>query len=227
MIAKATIAALVSMTALSTCMAAELTFKSKIQEITASPGKKKITVSFPFENRSDETIEISRHDAPCTCLNAKFEGDKKTYAPGEKGTVTAVFSLDKFYGSKEKHIVIWTKADPKDKPSIKLTTRVTIPEVVQISPKSLTWELDGEATTKTHIITINHGTPIHILEATCTNSNFKTEVVTINKGQSYEIKVTPANTSSPNFGILKIETDSKIPRFKHSQSFVSVQRANK
>ena len=57
--------------------AATLTFKNKTVEVTAEPGTKQLTMVFPFENKSDKTIEITKQAAACACLGATFKDDKK------------------------------------------------------------------------------------------------------------------------------------------------------
>ena len=203
---------------------ATLTFKNKTVETNAEPGAKQLTMVFPFENKSNETIEITKQAAACACLGATFKDDKKTYAPGEKGELTAKFKLGNFYGTVSKQVLLWQKGDANNKPSIILTTRVTIPELISLTPRTLSWDIGGESKTQTCKITVTHKKPIHITKIARTNNNFTPELKTIRDGWEYELTVTAKNTSSTSFGILKITTDSTVSRFRRTQAFVYVRR---
>jgi len=71
---------------LSQTEAASLSFKNKTMEVTAKPGTKQLTMVFPFENKSRETIEITKQAAACTCLGATFKDDKKHTAPAKRAS---------------------------------------------------------------------------------------------------------------------------------------------
>ena len=179
---------------------------------------------FPFENKSGETIEITKQAAACACLGATFKNDKKTYAPGEKGELTAKFKLGNFYGTVSKQVLLWQKGDANNKPSIILTTRVTIPELITLSPRTLSWNVGGKTKTQTCKIIVNHKEPIHITKIASTNNHFTPELKTIRDGWEYELTVTAKDTSNTSFGILKITTDSTVSRFRRTQAFVYVRR---
>ena len=204
--------------------AATLTFKNKTVEINAKPGAQQLSMVFPFENKSGETIEITKQAAACACLGATFKDNKKTYAPGEKGELTAKFKLGNFYGTVSKQVLLWQKGDANNKPSIILTTRVTIPELISLTPRTLNWDIGGESKTQTCKITVNHKEPIHITKIVSTNNNFTPELKTIRDGWEYELTVTAKDTSNTSFGILKITTDSTVSRFRRTQAFVYVRR---
>ncbi|GAA5497197.1 hypothetical protein Rhal01_03390 [Rubritalea halochordaticola] len=203
---------------------ANLTFDSKLKEFTVKPGLKSLKVTFNFKNTSGKEIKISKLEAPCTCLSAHLKDNKKSYSPGDTGEIVANFSVDSFYGTISKNIMVWIEGDPKLQPSIKLTTQVTIPSVVELSSTNLSWKTDEESNTKTFKVTINQTDPVLLKNITCSNEQFKVSYKVLTEGKLYEVAVTPLNTSTPGFGILRIKTDSKLSRFKSLRAYVSIRK---
>jgi len=109
-------------------------------------------------------------------------------------------------------------------PSIILTTVVTIPELISLTPRTLTWDVGGEVKTQTCKVVVKHKEPIHITKIASTNNNFIPELKTIRDRWEYELTVTAKDTSNISFGILKITTDSTVSRFRHTKAFVYVRR---
>lgn len=207
----------------SVIQAGTFTFEEKIVAVRVAPGTETIAIEFPFTNESDDTIEISNHATPCACLSASFKNDRKIYAPGDKGKLTAIFDLRNRYGLVEKSVVIWQKGDAPNKPSITLTAKITIPEVVSIAPRTLNWKVGAEPTPKIYTITVENDQPIRVTAIRSTNNLFASELKTIREGWEYELVVTPADTSKTSFGILKITTDSVQPRYRMMSAFAAIR----
>lgn len=201
-----------------------LSFDKATQEVTATPDQKQITITFTFENRSKETIEITKHTSVCACLSTTFKGGKNSYTPGEKGELSATFKLGSLYGSQTKKILLWQKGDAPDNPSIALTCKVTIPELFSFEPRNLSWDLGDDATEKTSILTVHDKEPIRIINSRTTNRNFELKVETIRAGWEYKLTIKPKKTNTPSFGIIRVTTDSKHSRFKHGQLFAYIRR---
>ncbi|NWK57576.1 DUF1573 domain-containing protein [Verrucomicrobiaceae bacterium N1E253] len=194
--------------------------------VTVKPEDKLVSIPFEFENKTKRTITIARYDSACSCISARVTKPlgKMTYKPGEKGQITVDFELKNFQGLQEKTLLLWTKDDPAEAPSSVLTSAITIPELFKVEPKTLFWEQNGEKTAKTFKITIPHDQPIKILELEGSNQQFPYTLKTITEGREYEISVTPTDVSSPSMGVIKLTTDSKIPRYRRHQAFVCVRR---
>ena len=173
---------------------------------------------------SEETSEITKHAAPCACIGATFKDGKKIYAPGETGELSATFKLGNFFGVTEKQILLWQRGDAKNKPSILLTCKVTIPELFTITPRTLSWNLNSEAAEQICTLTVNHKEPIHVTDSMVTNGNFEFKVETIRDGWEYKLTVKPKKTNTPTFGILRVSTDSTNSRYKRGQAFVYIRR---
>lgn len=205
--------------------AATLNFETKKIETTLEPDAKTKSIAYRFENKTEEAIEIAEIATQCTCISVKFKDDKKIYKPGEKGEVVADFEVGDLSGTVEKEVVVWLKGDPRDKPSIILTAAFTIPELVAVTPRTLTWEMGGPATPKSYNITVTHAKPVHLTGVTCNDANFGHELKTIRDGWEYELIVRPAQASQTSFGIFNITTDCDVARFARITAFAVVRQA--
>lgn len=203
---------------------AGLSFVKNRIELTVAPEAKMVTVPYFFENKTDQSISIARYDSACSCLSAKVKGDKLTYKPGEKGEMKIDFELGNFSGLVEKTVLIWTSNDAEQSPSSVLTVALTIPVLFEINPKTVFWDQNGEKTSQVIKLTVNDKKPIHILSHKGTNPQFAYELKTIRDGSEYELVVTPKDLSKPAFGMIKLGTDSAIPRYKRQMAFVCVRR---
>lgn len=200
--------------------------KSKIA-VTAKPDDKKVTVPYHFVNNTKRILTIAKYDSACSCLSAKVRGSKLVYQPGEKGEIRVDFAIGAFSGTVEKTVLLWTTDDPDEKPSTVMTVELTIPMLVQVTPTTLFWDQGADSKPQTIKIKVNHDKPIHITEHDGSNKNFPYELKTIRKGWEYEIIVKPGSTEVPGFGMIRMRTDSPIPRYQRQQAFVCVRRPKK
>lgn len=201
-----------------------LSFTSNRVAVTVAPDAKKVTVPYTFENKTERTITIARYDSACSCLSAQVKGGKLVYKPGEKGEMKVDFELKNFSGLVEKTVLLWTTDDPENAPSSVLTVAITIPKLFEVSPLTIFWEQNGTMETKVFKLKVNHDQPIRILNDASTNNNFAYTIKTIRAGWEYELAVTPKDVSTPAFGMIKLTTDSPIPRYQRQMAFVCVRR---
>lgn len=202
--------------------AASLTFEKTTIHVDAAPDDKTATADFVFKNESGETVEVARADAGCSCIQAAIKGGF-TYKPGEGGLIRAAFDLAAIAGEVEKPVFVWLKGDPEDKPSVKLTMKVLIPELVVVEPKTLFWETGEEAKPKTVTITMKHADPIRVTSISGADTRFKQELKTIEEGKKYEVTVTPADTGKVAMGVVHLETDSTSQRYRSQRIFMVVK----
>lgn len=201
-----------------------LTFaKNRIEKSVAADAKT-VLVPYHFSNKTDRTITIKRYDSACSCLSAKIKGGKLVYEPGESGEIRVTFELGTFSGLVEKTVLLWTTDDEDAKPSAVLSVVLDIPVLFEVNPKTVFWEQHGENQPQVIKLTVNNAEPIRILEHSATNKNFQYEFKTIKEGRAYELVVTPMDVSVPAFGMIKLTTDSAVPRYRRQMAFVCVRR---
>ncbi|MCW1924656.1 DUF1573 domain-containing protein [Luteolibacter arcticus] len=193
-------------------VAATLKFDETTKEVTIGDDQKTATVDFPFKNGSASDVVIEKHAADCPCAAVGVKDSKLAYKPGESGTIRIVFDLGKVPETVDKFVSIYLKGDREDHPSIKLTTRIIIPVLVELEPKSVIWEVGDNPEPKTVTVTMNGSEPIKLLPLSGTDSRFKREQKTIVEGKKYEIVITPLSTEKPGMGVLQVETDAASDR---------------
>jgi len=201
-----------------------LEFKMTLQEIKAPADAKKVTADFPFTNRTNKTVKVAKYDSACSCMAVTIQDGKLSYAPGESGLLRADFDMGNFSGTVDKTVALWLDDDPADKPSITLTTRVHIPVLVSMEPRTLKWDVNGDASPQTIAITMNHRDAIRIKRVSTSSESFKMDLKTIDDGKRYELVVTPVAISTPGLGILRIETDCTIDRHRVQQAFAVIRK---
>lgn len=211
---------------LSLPLAAELTFETKLKDVHAGHDQREVFCDFEFSNDTQKPLVIARYESTCSCMNVQVKGGKLRYEPGEKGIIRAIFDMGNFSGEVDKSVRIWLRGDMIDKPSITLTTRVHIPVLVEIEPKTVRWEVDPEGKPTTQVISIkmNHDEPIHVLSAEPGNQKFTAELKTLKEGEAYELHVTPADVSKPALGVIQIRTDAKSSRHASQRAFALVRK---
>jgi len=201
-----------------------LSFAENRIEVSVAPEAKTVTVPYFFANNTDRPITIKRYDSACSCLSAKVKGGKLNYQPGEQGEIRVVFELGTFSGLVEKTVLIWTTEDDDKEPSSILSVVINIPVLFEVNPKTSFWEQHGEGLAQVIELKINGPEPIHILEHGASNENFDYELKTIKEGFEYQLVVKPKDSSTPAFGMIKLTTDSLIPRYRRQMAFVCVRR---
>lgn len=214
--------------------AAELTFEKTLVEVKAKPDVEVVHAKFAFENKSKETITITRYNAPCSCMSAKIiRADKKksmSFAPGEKGEIEGILEFGNFKGTIDKGIQLYTDQNDGDEPVVELTTRVHIPVLIDAEPTSLSWRVGEQKAAKEVWVKIMEGVNIKVVSMDCgfgTEEKFDIEQGEAAEGVDYVLKVRPKATDKPILGVVRLRTDSEIERYKVIQIFVTVRPAKK
>jgi hypothetical protein len=203
---------------------AQLVFEKTLIELHLSPDAEKASADFSFKVAGDREVEIAEYEAPCSCLEAKIsDNGKLRWKPGETGTVKGLFSMGNFTGTVDKMVVLRMKGEVT--PSVKLTVRLHIPELLKITPaKSLFWEQGGTVAPQTFKIKVANDEPVKIVDVSGTNEQFGIELKTVKDGWEYEIVVTPKTLDERAFGLIRIRTDSKYVKHQRYQCFTVIRR---
>jgi hypothetical protein len=104
-------------------------------------------------------------------------------------------------------------------------SRITIPELVTIEPKTLAWTIGEDVKPKTATLTMHYSEPIKVVGVTLADKRFTHELKTIEEGKKYEIIVTPESSSGPALAVMHIETDCKLTRHRAQRLFLLVRSA--
>jgi len=202
-------------------VAGPLQFDVTLREADAMPEQDRVPVSFPYHNPHEMAVEIVEFRSTCgACLTA---GPKQKVEPGGKSAVDAVFLVGAVGGELEKKLTVVMRDADGAFHEQELTVRVTVPEVVQVRPKKLEWELGGAGGEQVFDVKIPGDEPIHVTAARCTRPDFAVVVEEVENGRHYRVRVTPTKLDVPQLGLLKIETDCPIEKYKNHIVFVAVR----
>jgi len=165
-------------------------------------------------------VRVVSIESACSCLKATL--DKPLYQPGEKGTGKATFKLSGLTGMQEKTLHVHT--DDSTRPEWLIRFAIEIPELIRIEPKTQQWEQGEAALAKTTHITLLGATPMKIISITSVSDQVSFTWREITPGREYEITIKPTSTAEILFGALKIETNSKIPKYVRQLAYFAVCR---
>ncbi|CAN5689125.1 hypothetical protein BH11VER1_BH11VER1_39110 [soil metagenome] len=205
---------------LTTGSRAGLVFDADPLLINPKPEDEEIEATFTFTNNGDKPVTVTGLESTCACLEASL--DKRVYAPGEKGTGKARFKVSTFVGKHEKFLHIYT--DNPLEPDKVLTAIIDVPEVIEIKPNNLQWAVGSTPEPKAYVIKMLGTDEMHITNITATRQNVTFEKKEITPGREYQIIIKPTSTAEVTIGALKIETDSKIPKYARQMAFFSIVR---
>jgi hypothetical protein len=205
------------------CASAELVFESTLQEVNAPAAAVRVSADFTFTNRGTKPVHVAKVDPDCTCISYQIENGKLDYAPGESGVIRTEIDMGNFTGVIDKNLPIWLDDDPDNKPSVQLTMRIHIPQLVVLEPKTVKWEI-GDASPRTIRVTMHHDEPIHVTNISSTSEAFQIELKTVTDGSIYDIQLTPKTTDKSVLGMLTVKTDCKIEKHRNQQGYAVIQK---
>ena len=172
-------------------------------EATAAPTDTFYTAIFAFKNTSARPVEIRSVFASCGCTSAALA--KQRYEPGESGEITAVFQFQGRVGRQEKIITVTTDEDELTTTELRLV--VNIPEILTLTPSTLTWKLGEVPGPQTVKIEVMPGLP-RLTLAVDTIPMFPTELKPLDpEGRVYELRITPMDADEPRMTVLIVRTE--------------------
>lgn len=199
---------------------ADLVTEVPVIELKPKPEDEHVTTEFVFHNKGSKPVKVLKIDSACSCLSASL--DKAVYQPGEKGVGKAEFKISSFTGRHEKTVHVQTD-DPAQSEWV-VSFVIEVPEIIKIEPKTLQWWLGDSAEAKVTRVIMQGSEPMKITRITSTREQVEFSFKEITPGKEYEVTVKPKSTAEVMLGALKIETDSKIPKYQRQLSFFSVYR---
>lgn len=144
---------------------AALTWDRTSTELRARVDQSSVEVTFPFSNTGTEPVTIAHAQASCGCVVPALP--KKTFAPGEKGEMRAVFDTTGLTGTQEKSIQVFFADSAKP---VTLTLRVAIPAPVEASSRLVWWTVGDAPAAKEIVLTVQPGVKLKSTVATDNNA---------------------------------------------------------
>lgn len=190
-----------------------LKWEGKKFAIQARPADEKAVVTYRFRNDGDTPVTVATVRTTCGCIVAK--SDKKVYAPGDTGAVTATF----WFGNRSgRHVnQIWVVYGGDQARQTALELDVTIPPLLKIEPLTLVWSPDDATQPKIVSVRNAYDKPVHISSVACDPALVNAKIEPVKDGHDYRITVTPVVANGPVETALTIISDfpADSPRIFH------------
>jgi hypothetical protein len=190
-------------------------------KVNPKPEDEVATIIFSFKNEGTKPVKVVKIESACSCLSATV--DSAVYQPGQVGTGKAEFKVSAFTGEQEKNIVLTT--DDTEQPEWVIPFIVNVPELVKIEPKMVQWMLNEAPTAKDFTVTFTGKDEMKVTGLESSRENMSAVFKEVKPGREYRVTLTPKTTDGIMIGVVKVITDSKIPKYARQLGFFGVVRA--
>lgn len=182
---------------------AQLVWDKTEIELHPKVGDKEAVAQFPYQNKGTKPITIKNVRSSCGCTVASLK--KNDVAPGEKGEITATFTIGNRTGTQVKAVSVET--DDPAQAMLNLQMKIVIPQEIELQPAFVYWE-SGEAP-KPKTITVKAGEGVNVtkIDVTSSTPDFTTTVEKPKKPGEFVISVVPKDTTRLVSATLTIKPD--------------------
>lgn len=202
---------------------AELTWEQKVIRLDVHPLQVEGKASFHFKNTGTNTVDILAVRTTCGCTKASASTNQ--VAPGESGSIDAIFNYRDKIGPQRKAVALRTS---DSKPTI-LYLEANIQSAYNVSAKRLEWSLHSVAASdesgkgrlydpKTCCLINQLHEPVHLVSATSSLDSFTVELIPIREGFEYEVQVVPIRNASPGRSVITIQPEHP-PELQESRTY--------
>jgi len=176
-------------------------------EIPAAPLQEEVEVTFAFANSGAKPVTILDIKTNCDCLEAA--ADRKTYQPGERGTLKALFTVGDRLGIYERSITVTT--DEGGEP-VRLAVRVDVPAAAEVTPRTVEWKSGDPAAARTIELVVAPEISIKFTQAAATSPEFVATLEPVEAGRRYRVIITPQSTATPTSAAVRLRGKDKSGR---------------
>jgi uncharacterized protein DUF1573 len=201
-----TLPVLIALLSLPNALFAGLKWDNTNIEFFPKTSEAEVKGEFHFSNEGKEPVTIQSVTSGCGCTTAVLE--TWTYQPGEKGRISATFTIGQRVGLQNKAITV--RVAGEEQPAI-LTMAIHIPEQVKFSPPLVFWLAGQPPEPKTIVLSVVQDEPLRVTKIASSEAKLQAALETVREGREYKIVVTPADTAAPAMAILRIESDGPTP----------------
>jgi hypothetical protein len=193
-----------------------LNWESKTAHIELTSGEPRGTGQFHFTNNTATTVKITAMETSCECTVAQPE--KRTFAPGEKGTLPVFYSSKGNTGRRTYVIAVTTDEDGKTVHYLKLVVD-TYPEIT-VTPRTVVWENGEERTAKTVTVRIDANSGVKLTGAAPDRDVVAVELEVGDKPGQSVLRLTPKARDTIGQARIRLSTEPKIKDSAESLLFV-------
>jgi hypothetical protein len=182
---------------------AELTWEKTELDLHPVLGDATAVGVFKYANKGNTPIHFKSVRPSCGCTTAALPTND--VAPGEKGEITATFTIGDRTGVQVKTVTVET--DDAQKPQTVLTLKATIAQTLEMQPDLVFWQMGEEAKPKTVQAKAGKGVAIKNIAVTSSSPDFTTKVEPGSAAGEFRIVVQPHDTSHQVNAILSVKPD--------------------
>ena len=193
-----------------------LQWDKKIIEVQPGPSEKTAKAEFFFTNISKQPVTIDSVKPSCGCTTTALE--KKTYQPGEKGHITAVFTMGSRKGDQAKSIRVDVRGE---NPATVLTLVTHIGEPVKLEPSLVYWRTGEAPRAKTIQVKLPSGT--RLTRVSSSSPKFSATLEPVGEKSEYKITVTPEETAQKATAVLNIQGVTRSNEQRVFQAYAQVK----
>jgi Protein of unknown function (DUF1573) len=198
---------------------AELKWEQNTIDLHPSVGDKQAVAHFKYENVGKTALHFKSVKASCGCTATQTQ--KEVVNPGEKGEVTATFTIGDRTGMQLKTVTVQTDDPNPAEATTVLTLKANITPALEIRPTFVYWT-SGEAPKPKKIsVKAAKEFPAKNITINSNNPNFESKVDPGKVQGEWTIEITPKETSRPMAGALLIQTD--YPKADPKSFYVNAQ----
>jgi hypothetical protein len=181
---------------------AELVWEHPAQEFQRRPEDAELNVNFAFRNDGKTPVTVTKVTSSCGCATAELP--KKTYAPGESGTLTSKFTFGGRRGMQAKSISVATD----DGKTAQLSFQCLIlDEPLVLSPAFVWWRVGEAAKAKPVDVAIADPGKLHITAVASSNPRIAATLNASAPGEKSTVQIQPADTARQETAQVFVQTD--------------------
>lgn len=171
-------------------------------------GDTKTEAVFAFTNEGNATVSLTQVVASCGCTVPELK--QRTFAPGESGTIRAVYTIGQRQGLNRSTISVRTDTPGSDRHSLSL--EVDIPVAIQVMPRTVNWRIGEVGTPKTMTVKIHPEVGLKLTEILGLDEHFSAQIEPGKEAGQYEIAITPSSTATRQRATFSLEFDQPQDR---------------
>src|SRR2546421_8865163 len=183
---------------------AELKWEQTSVDLRPGFNDKQAVAHFKYENVGNTPVHFKSVHASCGCTAAQTQNEQ--VAPGQKGEITAIFTIGGRTGTQVKTVTVQT--DDPERSSIVLTLKAVITSLLEFQPTLVYWQNGEEPKPKIITAKANKDAAIKKLDVSSSTPGFTAKVDAGSAPNEFRISVQPRDTTKAVYATLTIKPDS-------------------
>ena len=193
-----------ALTAFAQSARAELKWEQTSVDLRPAFNDKQAVAHFKYENVGNTPIHFKSVHASCGCTTAQTQNEQ--VAPGQKGEITATFTIGGRTGTQVKTVTVQT--DDPERSTIVLTLKAVITPLLEFQPTLVYWQNGEEPKPKIITAKANKDAVIKKLDVASSTPDFTAKVDAGSAPNEFRISVQPRDTTKALYATLTIKPDS-------------------